>query len=524
MKRRDFAKSVAATLGMATALRPQTAVRGRFSLSEVSIADLQDQMARGRTTSRRLVDQYVSRIASLDQQGPRLHHVLEVNPEARSIADRLDAERRSGQVRGPLHGIPILIKDNIATADRMETTAGSLALLGARPPRDSGVARKLREAGAVILGKTNLSEWANYRSTRSSSGWSARGGQCRNPYMVDRSPGGSSSGSAVAAAVSSCAAAIGTETNGSIIYPSSVCGIVGMKPTVGLISRAGIIPISRTQDTAGPMGRTVMDVAIVLTALAGSDSSDAATAEADRRKADYARSLDKDALRGARIGVVRPANPPPKVAAAYTRSIALLKEYGAELVDPVTLPGVAGADVLLEWEFKAGIEQYLAEWAPSAPMRTLADLIAFNEKEAAREMAYFGQELFEQSVQRGPLSSTEYTQLRERIQRQSRVEGLDAVIGMNRLDALVSISSPQPARPFDLILGDSGGGGGGPGIAALAGYPNVSVPMGFVQGLPLGLSFVGTAWTDAALLRFAYAFEQASRVRRAPEFLPTAPM
>ena len=412
MNRRDFVGSVAATAALTTRTRlgsrepRREPPQGGFALSEVSIAELQQQMTAGRTTARRLVDQYAGRIEELDRRGPHLNHVLEINPEARAIADQLDQERRAGRVRGPLHGVPILIKDNVATADAMETTAGSLALLGAKPPKDSTLARKLREAGAVILGKTNLSEWANFRSGRSSSGWSGRGGQCHNPYALDRTPSGSSSGSAVAAASSSCAAAVGTETSGSIISPSSACGCVGVKPTVGLVSRAGVIPISHSQDTAGPITRTVADAAALLTAIAGTDPADEATAEADRRKDDYTRALDPDGLRGARLGVLRGTNTDPKILALYDAAVAVLRERGAELVDPLTFQvQLMGGSDLLQYEFKSDIERYLAEWAPTASVHNLDDLIAFNRREAAREMPYFAQETFEAAAGKGPLTS-----------------------------------------------------------------------------------------------------------------------
>ncbi len=523
MDRREFVERTAA--GAAIAATSKTGARREapppeFALSEKSIAELQEQMTAGRTTSRRLVDQYTRRIHDLDRAGPRLNHVLEVNPDARQIADQMDAERRAGRARGPLHGIPILIKDNIATADQMETTAGSLALVGAKPPRDSFVAQKLREAGAIILGKTNLSEWANFRSSRSTSGWSGRGGQCHNPNAWDRQPSGSSSGSGVGAASSSCAAAIGTETSGSIISPASASGVVGVKPTVGLISRSGIVPISHSQDTAGPMARTVADAAALLTILAGTDRTDEATAEADQRRSDYTRALDADGLRGARLGVLRNPNTDPKILAVYERAIAVLRERGAELVDPVTFAGqLTGGGDLLQFEFKTDLEKYFAEWAPTAAVRTLDDLIAFNTREAARELPYFGQETLEASARRGPLTTPEYVQLKERLQRVARAEGIDATMQTNRLDAIVAVSG-GPARPIDLVSGDSGGGGAPSvtGIAATAGYPHITLPMGYIHGLPIGLSFAGRAWSEATLLKLAFSYEQASRARHAPTF------
>jgi amidase len=522
MDRRDFVRT-SAVLATSYQLPAPSFQQGRFALEEVSIADLQRQMTEGRTTARRLTDAYAARIAALDERGPRLGHVLEINPDARAIADEMDRERRVGRVRGPLHGIPVLIKDNIATADRMETTAGSLALVGARPPRDSFLARKLREAGAVILGKTNLSEWANFRSSRSTSGWSARGGQTRNPYAADRNPSGSSSGSGVAAAASTCAGAIGTETNGSILSPASVCGVVGVKPTVGLVSRAGIIPISHTQDTAGPMTRTVADAAALLTAIAGTDPMDEATAEADTRKSDYLRALDGDGLRGARIGVLRPQNFGPKVDALYQAAITALRESGAELVDPVTIATqtqLTGQGDFLQYEFRHGVEAYLRDWAPTAAVRNIDDLVAFNRREAARELAFFGQETFEATARKGPLTTPEYTEIKDRLRRRSRDEGIDAVLREHRLDAIVAPAT-TPARPIDLVGGDSGGAASY-GIAAIAGYPSLTVPMGLVHGLPVGLAFMGTAWSEATLLRLAFAWEQATRHRRAPTFALTA--
>jgi amidase len=533
MKRRTFVATVAAG-GMAASLgdRAAASTAGLSNMSgapipddrlpEATIAELQAEMHAGRLTSRRLVEFYTRRIAALDRAGPRLGHVLEVNPEAVSIAADLDAERRARGPRGPLHGIPILIKDNIATADRMQTTAGSYALLDVRPPGDGTVAAKLRAAGAVILGKTNLSEWANYRSTRSVSGWSGRGGQTRNPHALDRNPSGSSSGSAAAAASGTCAAAIGTETNGSIISPSSLCGIVGFKPTVGLVSRAGIVPISHSQDTAGPMTRTVADAAAVLTAIAGADPTDEMTATAaDHVARDYTIFLDTDGLRGARIGVIRERYTGASVKgdALFEAALGALRERGAEIVDPANVAALAqlnGSGELLSLEFKTDIERYLAEWAPGAAVRTLDDLIAFNRREAAREMPFFGQEIFERAARRGPLTSPEYLQLKERLQRAARAEGIDAVMDQHRLDALIAPSA-APARPIDLVNGDSGSGGTS-GLAAIAGYPSITVPMGFVHGLPVGISFIGRAWSEGVLLRLAYAYEQATRQRRMPRF------
>jgi amidase len=533
MKRRTFLGTVAASSAAASLANARAAFASAPGapipderLPEATIIELQAEMTAGRLTSRRLVEFYTRRIAALDGRGPRLGHVLEVNPEAASIAASLDEERRTRGSRGPLHGIPVLIKDNIATADRMQTTAGSYALLGVRPPRDGTVAAKLRAAGAIILGKTNLSEWANYRSTRSVSGWSGRGGQTRNPYALDRNPSGSSSGSAVGAASGTCAAAIGTETNGSIISPASLCGVVGFKPTVGLVSRAGIVPIAHSQDTAGPMTRTVADAAAVLTAIAGADPLDEMTADSEGHVArDYTTFLDADGLRGARIGVIRERYTGNSAGAdgLFEAALRVLRERGAETVDPTNVASLAqlsGSGDLLSWEFKTDIERYLAEWAPGATVRTLDDLIAFNRRDAARETPFFGQEIFEQAVRRGPLTSPEYLQLKERIQRLTRAEGIDAVMDQNRLDALIAPSA-APARPIDLVNGDSGSGGTS-GLAAIAGYPSITVPMGYVRGLPVGLSFIGRAWSEGVMLRLAFAYEQATRHRRMPSFAATA--
>lgn len=497
---------------------PATPAKPSVKVVELSAIEARDRMATGELTSEALTRAYLRRITDVDDGGPMLGAVIEVNPAAEDEARARDEERKAGRVRGPLHGIPILIKDNVDVAG-MVNSAGSLALAEHRPKADAFMVTRLRDAGAVILGKTNLSEWANFRSSRSTSGWSARGGQCKNPYALDRTPSGSSSGSAVAAAAGSCAAAVGTETNGSIISPASICGVVGLKPTVGLVSRAGIIPIAHSQDTAGPMARTVADAAVLLAAMAGGDPTDDATAEAGARKSDYVRALDAEGLRGARLGVLRPQNFGPKTDAVYEQALAVLRERGAELVDPVAIPAAGqlmGQGDLLQYEFKVDIERYLAEWAPTATVRNLDDLIAFNRREAAREMPYFGQETFEAAARKGPLTSPEYVELRERLQRLTRAEGIDAVMNQHRLDALVAPST-TPARPIDLVGGDAGGAGSS-GPAAIAGYPHLTVPMGLVHGLPVGLSFYGRAWSEAVLLRLAFAYEQTSRARRPPTF------
>jgi amidase len=497
-----------------------------FEFEEATLDDLQRRMAAGTLTSRRLTAAYLSRIEALDRKGPALRHVIETSPDALAVADALDAERRRGKsVRGPLHGIPILLKDNVDTADKTTTTAGSLALSGSVPPRDATVARKLREAGAVLIGKANLSEWANMRSPRSSSGWSARGGQAKNPYVLDRNPCGSSSGSGGAVAANLCALAIGTETDGSIVCPSSANGIVGIKPTLGLVSRAGIIPIAHSQDTAGPMARTVRDAAILLGALVGVDERDAATAEAGSRgAADYTKFLDADGLRGARIGVVRKSfGFNPQVDRLMEGALAEMVRRGAVLVDPAEIPHAGEYDEseleVLLYEFKADLAAYLEALGPSAPVKTMADVIAFNEAHRAQEMPYFGQELLVRSQEKGPLTTPAYREALEKNHRLSRTEGLDAVMDQHHLDALVAPTG-GPAWTTDLVNGDhfSGGSSTAP---AVAGYPNINVPAGDVFGLPVGISFFGRAWSEPTLLKIAYAFEQATHHRRPPRFLPT---
>ncbi len=489
---------------------------------EASVAELQEAMTAGRITSRELTAKYLARIKAVDKAGPRINSVIELNPDALAIAAALDKERKAHGPRGPLHGIPVLIKDNIATADRMQTTAGSLALLGVKPPRDAFVVTKLREAGAVILGKTNLSEWANIRSTRSTSGWSARGGLTKNPYALDRNTSGSSSGSAAAVAASLATAAVGTETDGSIVSPSSVNGLVGIKPTLGLLSRAGIIPIAHSQDTPGPMTRTVADAAALLTAIAGADPRDEATKEAAAHAADYTKSLDRNALQGARLGVVRSqfAGRNDLVAAQIEKALAVLKAQGATLVDIPELPNAgkyqqSEFEVLL-YELKADMAAYLSEYAPGAKVKTLADLIAFNEAHKAKEMPYFGQEHFLKAQEKGGLDSKEYLDALAANHKLARTEGIDKALADNQLDALIAPTG-APAWLTDFIKGDfSGGSFAQP--AAVAGYPHITVPAGFVHGLPCGLSFVGPAWSEAKLIGYAYAFEQATHHRKAPAF------
>jgi len=498
-----------------------------FELEEVSLAALRAGVESGRYTSRAIVEMYLRRIEALDKQGPMLRLVIETNPDAPRIADELDAEHKSKGPRGPLHGLPILVKDNIDTADRMTTTAGSLALAGSIAKQDAFIVAKLREAGAVILGKANLSEWANFRSTHSTSGWSGRGRQARNPYALDRQPSGSSSGSAAAAAASYCAAAVGTETNGSIVSPSSHCSVVGIKPTVGLMSRSGIIPISASQDTAGPIARTVEDAALLLGAMTGVDPLDNATRASDGRgQRDYTPYLKKDGLKDARIGVVRAGGRGlhPGAQKAMEESIAAMKSQGATIVDSVDLGeanrlGGASQQVLL-YEFKAGLNAYLGRLRSDVAVHSLEELIAFNDRHAAEELPYFGQEMFHLAQAKGGLESDEYVQALARCRQGAREKGIDAAMEKNQLDAIIAITSNPPAL-IDLVHGDYGSGGSST-PAAVAGYPSITVPAGYVFGLPFGLSFFGRAFSEPVLIRIAYAFEQATQVRKKPRFLATA--
>lgn len=497
-----------------------------FVLEEATVADLQRQMESGERSAGEIASLYLERIERLNRRGPELNAVIATNPEALEIAERLDRERAEGRSRGPLHGIPILVKDNLDTADRMATTAGSKALEGTVAPEDAFVVARLREAGAVILGKANLSEWANFRSERSSSGWSAVGGQTRNPYALDRNPCGSSSGSGVAAAANLAALTVGTETDGSVVCPSNANGIVGVKPTLGLVSRTGIVPISHSQDTAGPMTRTVRDAAILLGAMCGMDPRDPITGEGSRRaEADYTAFLDEAGLNGARIGVWRDRfGFHERVDAVLEEAIGALREGGAEVVDPadIELPREvrdAEYEVLL-YEFKSDLNAYLARRGPDTTVRTLGALIEFNESHRDEEMPYFAQEIFYKAQEKGPLTDEAYRQALETSQRGSREQGIDRTIGEHGLDAIVAPTG-GPAWVTDLINGDHFGGGSS-SAAAIAGYANVTVPAGFVFGLPVGLSFIGPAFSEPTLLRLAYAFEQATKVRRPPRFLRTA--
>lgn len=465
-----------------------------FELEEATITSLQEWMVSGRYTSRALCEMYLKRISEIDRTGPAIRSVLQLNPDALQIADSLDAERKAGHLRGPMHGIPVLIKDNIGTHDRMTTAAGSLALAHCIAPRDSFVAERLRISGAVILGKTNLSEWANYRSTHSSSGWSGMGGQTRNPYALDRTPSGSSSGSGAAAAASLCAVAVGTETDGSITSPSAVQSLVGIKPTVGLVSRTGIIPISHSQDTAGPMARTVTDAAILLGALTGVDPRDIATAASARHaRKNYTVFLDANGLNGARIGIPRKSYFGYSVATdnIINNAIAAMRSAGATIIDPIELGGEGnGEGAVLSYEFKAGINAYLASLGAASPMNTLADLMTFNKAHAADEMPYFGQEIFETSEARGPLTERKYREALASGHRRSRAQGIDAAVARYRLDAIAAPTQGPPSL-IDLVNGDPGGGGSATSLPAVAGYPHITVPAGYSFGLPVGLSFFG---------------------------------
>lgn len=494
-----------------------------FDVLETNIESLQHELISGKLTSIEITRLYLGRIEALNHQGPELCAILEVNPDALDIAEALDAERREKGPRGPLHGIPVLVKDNIATADKMETTAGSLALLGHKPKRDAFLVERLREAGAVILGKANLSEWSNIRARQPSSGWSGRGGQCRNPYALDRSPSGSSSGTASAVAANLAAAGIGTETNGSIVSPASACGLVGVKPTVGLVSRSGVIPISHSQDTAGPMARTVRDAALLLGAITGVDPRDDATRAGEGKAlTDYTPFLDPDGLQGARLGIsLHHLGPHPEVRRMIREKISDMGAAGADLIEleEIRLNDTGEREVFLH-ELKAGLHAYLEELDPPAP-RTLTDLIRFNEENAAREMPHFGQENFYKANERGPLTSQIYLDAQEK-RRQARLK-LEKIFEEHRLDAIVALTE-GPAWLIDHVHGDrSNCSSGAPTLAAVPGFPHVTVPAGDFHDLPFGLSFIGRAWSEPDLLRYAYAFEQRTRCRREPSYLPSLP-
>ena len=507
------------------AVQSTSSTKDAFDLLELEIPELQKLMESGKRTSKALTQLYLDRIEAIDRNGHQLKSVIEVNPDALAIATQLDQERKSKGPRGPLHGIPVLIKDNIDTADNMSTTAGSLALIGPAPDKDAFLVQKLREAGAVILGKTNLSEWANIRSTNSTSGWSGRGGQTRNPYVLDRNPCGSSSGSGTAVSANLCSVAIGTETNGSIVCPSSACGIVGIKPTVGLISRAGIIPISSSQDTAGPMARTVRDAAILLAILAGNDSEDAVTVDSDKNKhRDYTQFLDANGLKGARIGVARNFfKPVGKLDKIMDDSLQAMRDAGAELIEFESLKNIddvgAAQTILLEYELKASMADYFAHRGKRAPMKTLSDLIEFNIAHRDTEMKYFGQEFFEAAQKRGPLTDFSYLEAQAKCLRLARTEGIDAAMEEHKLDAIVS-PTLGPACPIDLINGDHWIGGS-TDLSAISGYPSITVPGATLQGLPMGLTFIGKRWSEPLLIKLAYSFEQKTKVRKPPEFVPT---
>jgi amidase len=528
MDRRQFLRS--GGLAAAVIVIPRRAAEAEetpLAIEEATIVELQARMQAGELSGRALSKAYLDRIDALDRHGPELRHVIETNADALEIAAALDAERKARDARGPLHGIPVLLKDNIDTADKMTTTAGSLALAGSIPARDAFVAARLRAAGAVLIGKANLSEWANFRSTRSSSGWSGRGGQGKNPYALDRNPCGSSSGSAAAVAANLVAVSVGTETDGSIVCPGSANGVVGLKPTLGLVSRAGIIPIAHSQDTAGPMARTVRDAAVLLTALAGPDPRDEATSAARAHVAeDYASFCLDRGLAGARIGVARKFfGKDPNVDRVMEAALADMKKAGAVLVDPVDLEtGKEYEDPEFEvllYEFKADLNAYLAALGPKAPVKSLAEAIAFNEAHRETEMPYFGQEIFVKAQEKGDLTTPAYREALAKCRRLSREEGIDAAVAKGRLDAIVAPTG-GPAWLTDLVNGDHFTGVSSSTPPAVAGYPAITVPAGFVFGLPVGLSFFGPAWSEPVLIRLAHSFERATGHRRPPRLLKSA--
>ena len=540
MNRRSFVRrSVVGAAGAVTSISARARVESRdvispptpaaFDLDEMTIADLQSGMASRKYSAELLALKYIDRIDridDLDKDGPGLNSVIELNPQVLGIAVEMDKERKADRVRGPLHGIPVLIKDNIDTHDRMMTTAGSLALQGSIALQDSTVAKKLRDAGAVIIGKTNLSEWANFRSSHSSSGWSGRGGQTKNPYVLDRNPCGSSSGTGAAIAANLATVGVGTETDGSVVCPSNANSLVGIKPTLGLISRAGIIPIAHSQDTAGPMCRTVRDAAILLSALAGVDPRDDATkASVGKSSADYTRFLDSNGLKGARIGVQRKSfGFNDAVDKVMNDCIDVIKRSGATVIDPADIPTQGKFDdselEVLLYEFKADLNKYLAARGPNAPVKSLKDIIDFNEKNRDRELPYFGQDIMVKAQAKGPLTEKKYRDALAKNHLMSRTQGIDAVMIKNKLDAIIAPTGGPP-WPTDLANGDHFTGGYST-ASAVAGYPHITVPAGYVFGMPVGISFFGRAWSEPSLIKFAYAFEQATKVRRPPKFLPTA--
>jgi amidase len=521
LKGAGVALAVGAPASGSTALRANGAVPDPQGIVKADAVQLQSLMQRGALSATALTRFYLDRIEALDKAGPKLNSIIELNPDALQIAAELDKERKAGKVRGPLHGLAVLLKDNIATADTMSTSAGSLALAGVRAKEDAHIVTQLRAVGAVILGKTNLSEWANLRSTRSTSGWSARGGLTLNPYALDRNTSGSSSGSGAAMAASLASLAVGTETDGSIVSPASIGGLVGIKPTLGVVSRSGIIPLAHSQDTAGPMARTVRDAALLLQALAGADASDAITQTSKANPADFTTGLNPDALKGARIGVARNFfGSHDEVDAVMEQALKVLQAQGAVLVDPVEVPNItkyndSELEVLL-YEFKADLPLWLARYAPHAPIKNMADVIAFNLQHADQELKFFGQEYLVRAQAKAGLDSKDYIDALATNHRYARAEGLDQVLKEHNLDALVA---PTTGLGWltDFINGDHGAGGFS-SPAAVAGYPHITVPAGQVHGLPVGLSFVGAAFSDARLIRFAYAYEQASWMRRAPTY------
>jgi amidase len=528
MDRRDFlVATTVATIGAAGADAAVDAAdthpgSASTDAGELSLSDIAAGFANGSLSSRQLTQMYLDRIERVDRHGPRLGSVIEINSRALEVAAALDTEFKTRGPRGPLHGVPILLKDNVETADHMMTTAGSLALDGWYAPKDAPLVARLRAAGAVILGKTNLSEWANFRSTHSVSGWSGRGGQTRNPFALDRTPSGSSSGSAAAVSANLCAVAVGTETDGSIVSPASINGVVGIKPTVGLVSRRGIAPISHSQDTAGPMARSVRDAALLLSAMSGLDTDDpASAAAADHFDKDYARYLDPAGLRGARLGIARKFFADSAPLNNYLdRCVEILKNAGAIIVDPADLPmhgsfGAAEQEVLL-YEFKADLNAYLQRLPMTFPVRSLAALIRFNESHKDREMPIFDQELLHQAEAKGPLTEKAYIEARAACLKATRSNGIDAVLAEHQLEAMVTLTA-GPAWLIDPIDGDSDSGGCS-SPAAVAGYPHISVPAGLYRGLPLGLSFFGAAFSEPALIKLASGFEAVARGRTAPRF------